>query len=166
MAEGAALYWALRVEDYGNHIQQACAYIGAVLAWIAITVTDLASATIIASMANIKIFSAFEKVPAWAQNTVVYVVPLLAVLHGVLATLHYFFSETAKAHREISEIKRNMNIDIEKSHAKRLRELAETGSINEGYRRAEEDWQRTASIASTVKHEETVNSPTLPPSRK
>ena len=157
LAEGASLYWTKRVEDYGNPIQMWTAGAGAVLAWIAIICTDLASATIIASSSNLKVLTVFAQVPAWAQATVVYVVPLLAVVHGVLATFHYFFSEIAEmrrnisadlrlAHYEIQKAQAQSSVDIAQAQAQRYREIASTESMNTGYRRAQELWDLDAGL--------------------
>jgi len=176
LAEGASLYWTKRVEDYGNQVQLWCAGIGAVLAWTAIILTDLSSATIIASTSNIQIFSVFKQVPEWAQRTVVYVVPLLAVIHGVLATLHYFFSEIAEMRRNISADIRQANYEIKKAtaqtsvaiakaQAQRYVELASTQSANVGYDRAEKQWAQNAGLNTGTKVGAEENF-TQPPSKK
>src|SRR5262245_18935659 len=72
LAEGSSLYWANRIEDYGNNVQAAAAILGSVIAWGSIAVTDLASVTIIAKNARLEqLFTVFAQVPEWAQKTVV-----------------------------------------------------------------------------------------------
>ena len=124
LAEGASLYWSLRIEDYGNVVQQGTAVIGTVVAWASIAVTDLASATIIVRGANLEIFSVFAQVPEWAQKTVVYVVPFLAVVQGVLATVHYFFSEEAALRRSIAQTNRETEKQIKQAEAEALKSAA------------------------------------------
>ena len=165
MAEGASIYWSLRIEDFGNKVQMLASVLGTIVSWVAIILTDLASATIIAGMSKLQIFTAFQQVPVWAQNTVVYVVPLLAVLHGVLATLHYYFSESASTKRAIKTTRREAQQDIDKSHQARLRELAKAQAQNIGFGRAEDEWTRIAITGTGSPSVPSVN-PTIPQSRK
>ena len=136
LAEGTSLAWpgamerAEDVDGWESHAaiaQLASSVFGIIVSWVAIISTDLASITIIASMSNIKIFSAFAEVPTWAQNVVVYVVPILAVTHGILATIYWTASPEAAHSRQIAKINREAdrqiktaeaNADAEKAKAK------------------------------------------------
>lgn len=160
LAEGASVFWANQIEKYGNTLQLIMSIAGTVVSWVAITVTDLASATIIAQNSNLEIFSAFAKVPAWAQNTVVYVIPMLAVTNGILATIHFYFSESANMKRKlgadlrdakykIKKAKTEAEVNISKAQANRWGELAGAYSENVGISRAEAEWRETSKSAST-----------------
>lgn len=157
LAEGSALFWAARIEDYGNRLQMVASIGGTALAWIAITVTDLASATIIARLSNLEIFSQFAEVPAWAQRSVVYVVPVLAVCHGVLATVHYYFSESAAlrrdaskssrdAQRRINEAKARAKIAIATAEAMEYERLADEKAPAIGAQRGAERWEGDTAV--------------------
>jgi len=152
LAEGASLYWASRIEDFGNKVQATAAVLGTLLAWGSIAVTDLASVTIIVRNASLDIFTVFAMVPEWAQKTVVYVVPFLAVFQGVLATLHYFFSEEASLRRSIAKTNReaekairqadaNAQKSMAEARAKRYKELAEINAPILGELQGEKSWQ-------------------------
>ncbi len=115
LAEGASLYWAARIEDFGNRVQQIAAILGTVIAWLSIATTDLASVTIIAHGAQL--FTIFESVPVLAQEIAVFVLPCLAVVQGTLGTLHYFFSEEARVNRDLNKVLREANKEIAEANA-------------------------------------------------
>jgi len=182
LAEGASLYWANRIEDYGNYVQMGAAILGSGLAWVSIAVTDLASVTIVAKNAQLEqIFTVFANVPEWAQKTVVYVVPTLAVAQGVLATLHYFFSEEAKLRREIAKTNRDADKAIKQAdadarknmaqaRAKRYKELAEESAPVLGREQGEKSWQdmeRTLRVSTEAGNNgHSSPDPIRPPSRR
>lgn len=155
LAEGAVVFWSLRVEDYGNLTQKFCAILGTALAWIAIAATNLASATILASISQIEVFTAFQSVPEWAQRIVVFVVPVLGVFHGIIATFHHFSSEISKMHRavggkrrearmEIEQAKANAQVSIAQEEAARFAQLAAERSRAIGIKRGEKRWDTTS----------------------
>lgn len=164
LAEGASIYWFSQMQKHENRMQAVIAGAGTAIAWIAIILTDLASATIIARMANLEVFTAFAQVPLWAQNTVVYVVPALAVLHLILATLHHYFSETASSIRDNESIKRQARMDIERSKQEELRRLAQLRADSVGKEQARIEWEKI--LALPVSSASTDTNPTLPPSKK
>ena len=163
LAEGASIYWFSQMQKHENRMQAVIAVAGTGIAWIAIILTDLASATIIARMANLEVFTAFAQVPVWAQNTVVYVVPSLAVVHLILATLHHYFSETASAIRTNESIKREAKMDIERSKQEELRRLAQLRADSVGKEHARLEWEKI--LALPVSGASTDTNPTPPPSR-
>ncbi len=151
LAEGASLYWAARVNDYGNKVQQIASVAGTLLAWISIAATDLASVTILAHGADLQVFTIFARVPAVAQGTAVYVLPALAVLQGALGTVHHFFSEEsaiardlAKAiretHKEISLANADAKVKIAKAHAIQYRARAAAEAEGIGRRAGDKAW--------------------------
>lgn len=151
LAEGASLFWTARASDNGNGTQQVLSVIGSVVAWTAIVVTDLASATILAADADVEIFSAFQQVPEWAQSVVTYVLPTLAVIHGVFGTAHHYFSEGAKLARDVAKTRRDAvrkikqaeadaQVSIAKAQADRYAELAEANAARIGQERGNSLW--------------------------
>lgn len=137
LAEGLSLYWPSRMEaaqsagslkdiHWAGVAQWSAAITGIILAWVSIIVTDLATATIIASEANLLtgIFKRFEVVPGWAQNVVVYVLPVLAVSHGVLLTIFYVTSPEAAASRLDRKRERETRRKIRDARAKAKAEEA------------------------------------------
>jgi len=128
LCEGLTLYWPFRLEGAGDVgtkgkrnapavIQWLVAIIGIITAWLSVIVTDLACATIIASQANIRVFSAFADIPLWAQEVVVYVLPVLAVTHGILLTVFYVASPEAAHKRTIRAITRKASADMKRAEA-------------------------------------------------
>jgi hypothetical protein len=117
LCEGASLFWTARTEDNGNGTQTWLSVAGTVIAWVSIAITDLASATIIANHADVKVFSMFREVPSWAQAVVTYVLPTLAFTHGVLGTAHYYFSEDAKLKRDLAKTEREARRAVAKAEA-------------------------------------------------
>jgi hypothetical protein len=170
LAEGASLFWTARAEKNGNNTQMTMSVIGTVVAWTAIILTDLASATIIANLANdaaiakavangqtaesVKlIFSLFKEVPGWAQGVITYVLPVLATLHGLLTVVHYYFSEEAKLKRDIDKIERKAKREIAQAEADarkniaqaradRYREIAIEKAPELGKREGEKAWDK------------------------
>jgi hypothetical protein len=161
LAEGASLFWTARAEDNGNPTQAGISIVGTAVAWIAIVLTDLSSATILASQSNIKIFSIFATVPVWAQSVVTYVLPTLAVTHGVLGTTHYFFSEEARLKRDLAKTEREARRaiaqaeaeakqNIAKAQADKFKELAEANAEGIGRDRGEKLWDKTYNKAEAA----------------
>jgi hypothetical protein len=177
LAEGASLYWASRIEDFGNTVQMIASVVGSVVAWVSIAVTDLASVTIIVKNASLEIFTVFANVPEWAQRTVVYVVPTLAVVQGVLATLHYFFSEEAALRREIAKTNReaekaikqadaNAQKDMAKARAARYAEIAKEKAPELGRQQGEKSWQDLETTILAGRNGQRAGDPIQPPSSK
>lgn len=137
LAEGLSLYWPYRMEaaqSYGTRrnvnwagvAQWAAASIGVILAWVSIIITDLATATIIASNAG-KLtgwLQAFEVVPLWAQEVVVYVLPVLAVSHGILLSVFYVASPEAATARINRQAERETTQTIREARNKARAEEA------------------------------------------
>lgn len=117
LAEGATLFWTSQSDRNGNPTQNFLSIVGLVLAWGAIVATDLSAAAILGNLANVEVFSAFAAVPEIAQRVVVFVLPILAVGHGLLGTAHYYFSEGAALQREINKTLREARKDIEEARA-------------------------------------------------
>lgn len=137
LAEGATLYWQHAVERVGGVaveengkvnvsvvVQFTTGILGIALSWIAIISTDLASLTFIARNSQIDIFSAFQKVPDWAQSVVVYVIPVLAVSHGILATAYHIASPEAAAKRRIRRAHTTARVAEAEAHASEYERLA------------------------------------------
>lgn len=127
--EGAqqAFYGTWKKVNVGGLFQWLAALLGIVLAWVSIIVTDLSSATIIARDASINfgIFAVFESVPDWAQQVVVYVLPILGFSHALLLTVFYLASPEAAQARAIREIHRQANYTIKQAHADAKKSEAE-----------------------------------------
>jgi hypothetical protein len=171
LAEGASLFWTARTEDNGNPTQEKLSVWGMAISWIAIIVTDLSSATILANMANQAliatakaagedpssvqlVFTLFDHVPALAQQIVTYVIPFLAVTHGILGTSHYYYSEDAKLKREtdktdrdarklIAKAKADARTNIAQAKANRFKQIAEQSAEGIGIAEGEKLWQTT-----------------------
>lgn len=146
MAEGLSLWYPFSLEgakpaflgsikkiNVSGFIQWSAAILGIALSWTSIILTDLASATFIANEANIKfggLFSAFENIPIWSQQIVVYVLPVLGVCHALLLTAFYIFSPEAEHARTLRSIRRSADEKIKTANAKAL-EAQATAEANE-----------------------------------
>jgi hypothetical protein len=153
LAEGSSLFWAARTEDNGNKTQTTLSVIGTVVAWTAIILTDLSSATILANQANREVFTVFAKVPAWSQMVVTFVLPVLATTHGILAVAHYFYSEDARLNRDLAKTEReakrvisqaeaDARKNIAKAQANRFKELAEERAEGIGRNKGDTLWEK------------------------
>ena len=128
LAEGMSLYWPYRLEsaqsagtwknvNISGAVQWTSASIGIAVAWVSIIVTDLASAVFIANSAGYEVLTAFQDVPKWSQNVVVYVLPILAFTHGLLLTAFYVASPEAAHARTLRAIRRASGQQIAKANA-------------------------------------------------
>jgi hypothetical protein len=161
LAEGASLFWAARINDFGNRVQQIASVVGTSLAWASIAATDLASVNLIAHGADLKVFTLFASVPTIAQATAVYVLPTLAVLQGILGTVHYFFSEEAAIARDLAKTMREVNKEISlanadartkiaKAHATQYRARATAEAPLIGKAQGDAAWEGHVRIPSPV----------------
>lgn len=136
LAEGATLFWQHAFERVGGVakegwkfnvpviVQFLSAGAGILFAWIAIIATDVASLTFIAKSSQIEIFSAFQDVPVWAQSVVVYVIPVLAVSHGILTVIYNVASPEASASRRIRRAHTSAKVAEAEAHAYEYERLA------------------------------------------
>lgn len=140
MSEGLSLWYPFILEGAGQVytsankiipsglLQWIAAILGIVFSWTAIILTDIASATYIARDANLKfgeLFSYFERVPEWSQKVVVYVLPVMGIVHAILLTTFYIFSKEAQHARNIRAIRRAADEKIRLANANAMKAKAE-----------------------------------------
>jgi hypothetical protein len=106
LAEGMWLYWLSRVEVFENKGQQFVSVLMFIVCSIAIILTDIASAVLLANGNDAQQF--FQTVPAWVASVVTNVTPILGASNLITYGLFEFFSDTNRDKRDRASKKRHM----------------------------------------------------------
>lgn len=181
LSEGAFLFWKGRIPESGNAVQKGADIAGTAISLIAIVLTDIASAIIVAVKYGGDLFTGFTAVPVWAQGVVVFVGVALAITHIILKTVFDYFSAEAEAERkeraakadadeQIKSARRAARIAEAKAHAAEYERLAREQAAQIGRSRGAEMWRNEhadvptyAADTASVKPPEEVNPTPRPP---
>ena len=98
--EGASLYWFGKMTDHDqdNTTQQVVAWSMMALSIITSLTTAMAAGTFIAYLLGA--LTVFDVMPMWAQNWVVYAIPIMLTIHAVCGMVFKAVSDEAMADRK------------------------------------------------------------------
>lgn len=110
--EGATLFWFDKLTDHDedNTAQLYIAWLMMALSIITSLVTASAAAAFVAYWMGE--LDAFQVMPLWAQNWVVWAIPVLWITHFVCGTIFKTISDEARQMRQLATIQRSTQMEI------------------------------------------------------